>query len=320
MPGRGGAILPKSVFTKIGRSVFSTVDDAAEYDALRVVGIRFDPCFTTSLTSACQAQMRLVFQALDADQGTADGAVHALYNLSATDFADITSRLRASAPVQHRAYGPLGVSPGLKAQGMTGAYATALGKLIADHAGPATLARMTFVTRTNSRQGQWELGGFHVKAFAATGFPAEGPIEIIGNETLQVISNSGFGGGHRYDVTPGLLDSTGNNGLDAPSIRLLPAADQTKLDAWARTQELPMSSVPDTTDCVSCHIAGHVSNQLELADPKFATLDRGPRVVAGAENTGDNLRAFGYFFAEPVVSIRTGNETAAVLRAINQPR
>ena len=322
LPGKGGALLPKSAFDKIGRSVFNAVPEPGEYDALRVVAVRFDPCFTTSLTAACQPQVRLVFQALDGEGGTFDGAVHALYNLSADQHADVVARLRAledKAP-QNRAYAPLGINPALKAQGMTGAYATGLAKIITDHAGPATLARMTFVTRTLARQGQWELGGFHIKATAATGFPAPGAIKIIGNETLQVLGNGGFGGGHRYTITPDLADPAGRTGTDSLAIPALSATAKKQLSAWALAQQSPLATVPDTTDCSSCHIAGHVSNALEAADPRLVSLDRGPRVIAGAERTGDNLRSFGYFGAEPVIAIRTANETSAVLRAIAAQR
>jgi hypothetical protein len=33
---------------------------------------------------------------------------------------------------------------------------------------------------------------------------------------------------------------------------------------------------------------------------------------------GDNLRSFGYFFKDAMVSVRAANETAAVVRAINK--
>jgi hypothetical protein len=323
-PGKGGPLLPRAIFDQIGRSVFNSLDDAAEYGALRVIAVRFDPCFTVSLSSACQPQLRLVFQALqdDAhrDRGTHDGAVHALYNLTAEQRGDVIARLRALAAEapQNRPYVPLGISPALAAQGMDGAYATGLGTLIADHAGASNLARMTFVTRTSSRQGQWELGGFHVRANAATGFPAPGPIQIIGDATLQVISNGGFGAGHRFSVSPGLVDERGFPGLDSARIPTLTATQQRTLQAWARDQESPRATVPDTTDCVSCHVAGHVSVALEAADPQLGSLDAGPRVIAGAEGAGDNMRAFGYFFNEPMISIRTANETAAVLRALDE--
>jgi hypothetical protein len=160
------------------------------------------------------------------------------------------------------------------------------------------------------------MGGFHVKAFAATGFPAPGPIAIVGStDTLQVIGNSGFGS-FRYGVTPALADPVGRTGLAADLIRTMAATGRTQLDTWARAQESPVATVPDTTDCASCHIAGHVSNALATADAKFASLDRGPRVIGAADTFGDNLRAFGYFARDPMVSIRTANETAAVLRGL----
>ena len=55
---------------------------------------------------------------------------------------------------------------------------------------------------------------------------------------------------------------------------------------------------------------------LEAADGKLATADRGPRALTMAETASDNLRAFGYFFKDAHVSIRTANETAAVVRAL----
>jgi hypothetical protein len=315
-PGRGGALLPRTAYDKIGRSVFREIEEAAEYDALRVVAVRFDPCFTTSLAAPCQPQIRLVFQTLAQDraEGTNDGAVHALYNLTADSFADVTARLRALAAPQNDPYQPLGISPVLKAEGMTGAYAQALGKILEDHAGPATLARMTFVTRTMSRQGQWELGGFHIKATDATGFPGPGSIKIVGSaETLQVIGNPGFGG-INYSITPSIADPAGLPGTSAFSINDLTAAQRKTVAAWAFKQEAPTMTVPDTTDCASCHIAGHTTRMLEDVDAGLVTLDRGPRVIGGAETLGDNLRAFGYFGKEPMVSIRTANETAAVMR------
>lgn len=322
MGANGGALLPKTTYDKIGRSVFREIVDTAEYDALRVVAIRFDPCFTTSLTAACQPQIRIVFQALDGMGETHDGAVHALYNLSANQHADVEARLRTleDAAPQNRAYAPLGISPALTAQGMTGAYAKGVIKIVTDHAGAATLARMTFVTRTQARQGEWELGGFHVKANAATGFPAAGAIKIIGTETIQIVGNGGFGGGHRYSITPDLADPIGRTGTDALAIPALSATAKTKLAEWALAQQAPLATVPDTTDCTSCHISGHVSNALEAADPRLVSLDRGPRVIGGSEKTGDNLRLFGYFLGDPVISIRTANETAAVLRAFDADR
>jgi hypothetical protein len=321
--GRGGALLPRTVFDRIGTQVFSAVPDAEEYDALRVVAIRIDPCFTVGLDTACQAQVRLVFQTLATDRadGTNDGAIHALYNLNADQFADVIGRLRAASAEQNEAYAPLGVSPALKAQGLNGSYGKALGELIAEYCGPATLARMTFMTRTLARQSSWEFGGFHIKAFPMTGFPAAGPIEIVGTQNLtsQIVGNSGFGGGIRYSINPGVADAAGANAGNAGTIGTLTATQRKALAAWAFKQEAPLMVVPDTTDCASCHIAGHTTRTLEQIEPALVTLDRGPRFIGGAETVGDNLRAFGYFGSDAVISIRTANETAAVLRALETP-
>ena len=138
-PANGGELLPRAVFAKIGMGLFPKIDDAAEYDALRVVAVRFDPCFRTSLAGTCQAQIRLVFQTVGAD-GANDGSVHALYNLSDADFKTVVAGLRAIAPAEHRAYRPLGTSPALVAQGVDGAYGKALEALVVAHAGAATLA------------------------------------------------------------------------------------------------------------------------------------------------------------------------------------
>jgi hypothetical protein len=324
MPARGGALLPKAVFDKIGRSIFREIADTGEYDALRVVGVRFDPCFTTSLTAACQPQIRVIFQTLSdpvtrAD-GTNDGAVHALYNLTAQDFAGAIATLRSLDAPQNRAYQPLGVSPTLKAQGMDSAYARGLADILATYAGPDTLARMTFMTRTDARQSSWQLGGFHVKANAATGFPAAGPIKILGtNETLQVVANEGFGS-FNYNVTPQIADTVGATGLSIFSLRQLNATQRKSVAAWAQRQESPTATVPDTTDCASCHVAGHTTNALGGIDAAFISLDQGPRAVGNAEAVGDNLRAFGYFGPDAMVSIRTANETAAVVRALATQR
>lgn len=313
---RGGALLPKDTFGAIGMSLINTLDDAAEYDALRVVAVRFDPCFTTSLTSACQPQIRIVFQATSETSGTHDGAIHALYNLSEGEFAEVVAELRRIAPVENRAYGPLGVSRALKSQGIDGTYGTALRALVLKYAGASSLARMTFMTRTAARQGSWTFGGFHVKANPTTGFPAAGPIKIIGDHTTQTVGNGAFGS-FRWSLNPGFLEKVGENGLDANAIPALSAIKQKNLYAWTQRQLRPELSVPDTTDCASCHLAGHIAQTLEAKNPAFPALDRGPRENPPQSVAGDNLRSFGYFFNTPFVSVRTANETAAVLRLIN---
>ena len=319
---RGGALLPADLFAKIGASLAREIPDDQEYAALRVVGLRIDPCFKTSLGGACQPQVRLIFQTLGqtlGSPGTNDGAVHALYNLDDADFAALVSSLRdlvAKAP-ENRADAPLGVSPALARQGIEGAYGKALRTLILGHVGPSNLARMTFMTRTDSREGTWTLGGFHVQARAATGFPAPGPIKIVGStRTLQTISNASFGAMFTYDMTPTFADAAGRPGASSFNFPAMSALDRRKVMTWAKTQQNPALVVPDTTDCGSCHLAGHVRGGLEAADATLITLDGAPRFLGGSEKISDNLRTFGYFGRDPQVTARTANETAAVVAAL----
>lgn len=314
----GGALLPKSAFDKIGRSLVNTVDDAAEYEALRAFAVRFDPCFQTAIGSKCQPQIRVVFQTFDSAQASVnDGSIHALYNLSDAEFADVTAQLRTIAPSANKKYRPLGVSPALAAQGADGDYGQKLKAVVLSHAGASNLARMTFMTRENARQGQWVFGGFHIKAQATTGFPSPGKISIFGsNLTEQTINNRGFGS-FNWSMTPEFADADGRKGTDAAMLATLPAKDKAKLYAWTQRQLSPKANVPDTTDCGSCHMAGHPAQILEKADLKLPALDRAPRVIGASDTGGDNLRAFGYFFKDAVVSIRAANETAAVVRAMN---
>ena len=316
---QGGALLPKSAFDKIGRSLVNTVDDAAEYEALRAFAVRFDPCFQTAIGSICQPQIRVVFQTFDTAQASVnDGSIHALYNLTDAQFADVTAQLRSIAPSANKKYRPLGVSPALAAQGADGEYGQKLKAIVLGHAGASNLARLTFMTRENSRQGQWVFGGFHIKAQPTTGFPNPGKISIFGsNATEQTINNQGFGS-FRWAMTPEFADADGRKGTDAALLAALPAKDKAKLYAWTQRQLSPNANVPDTTDCGSCHMAGHPALILEKADVKLPALDRGPRSIGASDTSGDNLRAFGYFFKDAVVSIRAANETAAVVRAMNR--
>ena len=77
----------------------------------------------------------------------------------------------------------------------------------------------------------------------------------------------------------------------------------------------PDAHLPDTTDCASCHVAGHVADRLERLRPELA-LPGPERELTAADDDFDNLRAFGWFGRFPHVSKRVAAETAAVLRFI----
>jgi len=321
--GLGGPLVPETEFAKIARSLTIALPDESEYAALRVVGVRFDPCFRMTLTSACQPQVRLVLQAVDPVEGAFDGALHALYNIAPAAWPGLVADLRAlalDAPENVTDLG-LGPSPALAAQGMDGAYARGLEALVAAHAGPDTLARLTFMTRTNARTSQWEFGGSHLGDWPGTDFPAAGPVTIVGasDETLQTVTlppTSGF----RFSVGPEFADPVGRPGVDTDLLDAMDRPARAAVHAWAVAQEDPDALLPDTTDCAACHLAGRIGGYLEALDPTLVTpalaARRGPRRTSPAEDNRDNLRAFGWFFHDPHVAQRTANETEAVVRAL----
>jgi hypothetical protein len=210
--GRGGPLLPEAEFDRIARSLTNVVEDPEEYDALRVLAVRFDPCFQITLETACQPQIRLVFQFLAEGGLTNDGAIHALYNVPLGELPTLVAELRALALLAPENTGQptLDVSPALRTQGMDGAYGRGLHALVLRYAGTDTLARMTFMTRTNARSGQWEFGGFHLGDWPDTGFPTAGPITIEGAlpSSLQTVARR-VSDGFEFTVLPEFLAADG---------------------------------------------------------------------------------------------------------------
>lgn len=323
LAGRGGPLLPAAVFEQIGRSLIRELTTAAaEYDGLRVVAFRYDPCFRHEVASTrCQPQVRLVAQAVDAAGGRAfDGAVHLLYHLDAADDAAVRRELAALTPMAPQNVGaPLGVSPALAASGLDGAYGQRLRALVARVAGAETLQRITFMSRTGSRAGQWEFGGMHVRAWPEGGVTAPGAVAIarLDGATFQTVVGA-VSAGFSYDVSPRIGIPAGAPALTSASIAQVatggPGAVR-PLWAWARGVEDPAGQVADSVDCASCHLANRIGRYIERNHPGAveAGAEPAPRVVGGAELENDNLRAFGYFEAHAAVAQRTANETAAVV-------
>lgn len=318
--GLGGVLLPRAQFDAIGRSLMMSIPTETEYDALRVVAARFDDCFRVAHGGRCQPQIRLVLQGIDETGAALDGAIHALYNVD--DLTTIVAELRAVSALapENLAATPLGVSPALTAQGVDGVYGVALKSLITRHIGEQNLARMTFMTRTDVRSGQWEFGGFHIGTWDE--FPAPGVIGIFGAfATLQTITRRMGASGFEYELEPTFAQDVGGPASRAEDLLALDAETRADVHAWAIRQEDPAVELADTTDCASCHLAGRAGRFLEEIEPSLLTSDllaqRAPRVIGEAGTNADNLRAFGWFANWPEVSQRVANETALVVDAMN---
>lgn len=319
-PALGGPLLPEAEFLRNRRSLSKDVEDGLEYASLRVVAVRFDPCFQHVLGGPCEPQIRLVLQPRDPAAGFFDGAVHALYALSETAWTKVRTGLEGLAPLapEHAADLPLGVSPALATRGLDSPYGRGLKALVLAHAGPETLVRVTFMTRTASLAGQWEFSGFHAGKARTAGRARLDRLEIPGLSglTMQNVTREPEPHAFRYVVHPKFSDARGRTGTSAPGLAALDAASRAAVHAWAMDQESPERHLPDTTDCASCHLANHIGRHLEQRDPTLVPPSRPARAMSLAETDVDNLRAFGWFGGYPQVSQRTANETAAVVMAL----
>jgi cytochrome c peroxidase len=92
------------------------------------------------------------------------------------------------------------------------------------------------------------------------------------------------------------------------------------MDALTRAENPSLDS-PATIDCAACHLAnrlrGHLQTAFGLSSPlAYTSPAEATRLIGGAERDNDNLRAFGYFDAQPAISQRVANETVQVLAAM----
>ena len=330
MPGRDAApLFPRNAFGLITLPLIREIQgpDAA-YAALRVVSLRFDPCFGGT---PCYPQIRLVFQALNGTgASTFDGAVHALYNLTPDEFTALTTRLKTVAFLapENALVTRLEVSPALIAQGMTGAYATALRDLVAQSIGSSNLAKVTFMTRAQGGGDRWDFGGFNLRDFAPSGgFPIAG---LNGDVLVQTVRENRGGGGqggagqgaYAYTVTPGILRGELDRVLSSGAAQGASTADrQRAMDSLARVEN-PLVESADTVDCSACHLANRIRGSLQTSFGLSSLLSytssaEAARLIGGAERDNENLRAFGYFGSQPAISQRAANET---LRALGSMR
>lgn len=319
-----GPLLPRERFELNARSLVKELEDDAEYEHLRVVSMRFDPCFQRAIGGPCEPQIRLVFQASTDGKTFLDGAVHALYALSRPAFEAAIAAL--GRLVDTPSEGPLGVHPRLAREGLGGPLGVGLAQIAKDHLGPATLTRVTFMTRTAAPAGQWQFSGFEILGNRdddpSKADHAKIPIAGIG-VTMQNVTRNRRGPDtdltFDYTVHPLFAEKDGRRGASGLYLAELPLEGRREVHAWALRQESPSSHVPDSTDCASCHVANHIGRRLEDLSPELgrpAVL----RHVAINEPNPDNLRAFGYFDTEPQVAQRTANETAAVLSRLAGPK
>ncbi len=320
--GLRGELLPADAFTK-EMNELTLYPEYNGRDKLRVVAVRFDPCFPRPVADPCAAQLRLVMQPVALDPYTKevralDAAVHVFYTF---DRAELVKMLNEMAAVKDGSptstAGALAPNPAIVAEGRKGSYMTGLSKLILAHAGAGAITRVTF-TQVTASMNVWVWGGFDRKNGTMV------PIGIAGTKTTSQRLDNNYLGTEPDDhfgveVKPALdaHDATLTTFADDGTARSAPIGDVQKLVDSMVLMENPEKITPDEGTCTSCHVA--TPFRLWAERNRGVKTDTNPNRFPGVADVTspavlrlDSVRAFGWRERDWAISQRVANETAAI--------
>jgi len=339
-----GALLPKAVYERAfgpsGTLQIGGTPPAPAQDGLRLVAVRFDPCFAQRGPvvdeGACKNQMRLVFQTLSFTNKTtaADDAVHAFYALTREELTDAVRTMidLRQRKVGERRLGPLAPHPLLAARNgdLDVSTASEVNELVASLAKADRLVQITQFA-PSGLDTTWNFSGFDVEKGAALEIPT-----LPAGDDTHVAFFAGF--------TPGELegDPAFVPASNAPSsdnmqdlgnrARAAAAGAEGRERAFAAMLRLenPDLHTPDTIDCASCHAvepvrkllgAKHYASEMASARGAFEPDERWVPTADVAEleagESGVNVHMFSYKGTTPSIHRRTVNESAAIVAHIN---
>jgi hypothetical protein len=321
----GTSFIPRALFDRLAVSTIpsgSPVLNAATYDRIHLVAVRFDLC-DRQLPGACpvteDGRLRLVFQPIHPEGSADDAGLHAFYTIRNDELAGAVAALRALAQAAPPQAGALRVSPALSAADPSG-YATKLRAFVKRYGGEARLVRLTMNAQPQSfQQVRWALRGLEKQGDAFVDMTIAG-----GAETLEsVISNGGSG----FDVMPA-TDTPPGLQLAISTSQWFGADATKQRDALATlvAVENPLTHTAMTVACVGCHVSTF------LAPSRAASLGVDPLAVPGRYTskfdlstaggqlvqTDSTIRALGYAGSRTLISQRVANETAQTLTEIEQ--
>jgi hypothetical protein len=339
--GAQGQLLPKKLYSPLFPDPTNNGNIGSDvgmvYGNLRVVAIRFDPCFAQigDITdpSTCDNQIRVVFQSLNFAGGSTsavDGAVHAFYRVSRADLVAAMREVIAlrRAQGQTKSMGPLAPHPLLVKQGVDGAFGQKLGQIVLKYAGEKNLIRFTHLASGNL-QTNWFFAGFDVANGKTT------PMDVAGLAAhTQTVS---FFAGFAPPMSGGFSAPT----KTADDISLLVNVDKAKaaskpaakvaFEAALRIQNPDFHS-PNTIDCASCHVAESAQklmgedvlklsavgdDNLFVADAAFVSAKSAGQSTSVRKQSGINVHMLSYKNDKLMIGARVANETASVVAYVN---
>ncbi|MBC7419884.1 MAG: hypothetical protein H7328_04065 [Bdellovibrio sp.] len=328
-----GKLLPAEFFKKIP-SLVITPSNEILYKDIRVMGMRFDPCFHEgSAPVQCKQQIRLTMQPLENVRGvtsTFDASLHLFYDLNAEEFKEFIGKislLKAEFSSKDEIL-PLGVNPFLKKDGLQSDYFKKLTSLVFEYTGESVLSRITFMQVLGSGR-VWDFGGFDIidKEMKAINIPR------VDSQTQRFI-NGGVDPRPVWFLGGIVPEPTAEENLNIliRDSRILAPQHEAEIIAAAKAAfrfENPNFHNPGTIDCVSCHVAQSAKNytlrqfpwyNVDLVSFKdiYTNAERNLRNLSPMQTHTNILRSFGYFKNQPIVSNRTINESSEVLKYLNQ--
>lgn len=306
VPLEGTTDLPGAAET-LGRRTFdrlpplTVVDEPDDlFHALRIVGVRLDPCFRDVLDEPCTPSLRLVLQpVLERAEGrsTRDAAVHAFFRVSASEVEQLATTLAAE---RTRRGLPSDEREALREPALRRQLFHALRQL----ATPERLSRVAAVSLHPSNE-----------AWTFTAFDVDGPRvapRLVPTLAVAEAKVTSLSTARSVTLLPGstaepaLAQALAKNALSGAPEPLL----RSTADAIERVID-PARHGVGTVDCVTCHLAPVARRALLSTSAAPPTRVEAPDVYDDPRN----LRAFGYLGAVPSISPRVQLETAAVVQS-----
>ena len=321
-------LIPSAVVSALPQLHYNNRNADLFQNSLRVLGIRFDACFTEGEgPQPCRRQIRLVWQPIKTSRGklvTLDAPVHTFHEFDQAGWDAVVAEYKAllnANPVRQGT--ALVVNPRIKAQGLNGAFHKGLKKLVTKHCVQGNFTRLTLMS-LHPGDNEWNFMGWDIVngqmrpiVIAQIDRPTQNaktkpPVPITSFDLLATVKPEGFS-----RVASAVF-------VDSPKAK----RDLSPREVEAFAKEIlhidnPRRSNPGTVDCASCHLAGPGAQWLKLNFPQLVA-NTGFLSKRDLTNSTINslkprrMRAFGYFYDEPLISQRTINESAEVADSLDK--
>lgn len=326
--GNHGALFPEGMFDTVlggGRLEQVSAEHPSGHAALRLVGLRLDPCGGEHSTEKCVSEVRAVFQAVYATPtglAATDGALHVSYDVTRDELVTITKEiLTLKLANGDLALNELAPHPILSLQGTSGAFAVGLRNIVLFHLGEDRVGRVTFFDHNFTPDSDgWQFGFF---ARTGGGALAARQIPTLSSQGQMVFGSAAdapeetthagtFDGTLGPDSVLPLFDDA-----ETPS-----TAQRAAFDAALRMQD-PTRTVFESASCANCHLA---EGARRVGEKRFGLVPAAGKEFTSARSllrvdertSATNLHAFGYLGTKVAIMQRTANESAHVAELLEE--